>query len=71
MSSVGGAGRPGRRLQQAHNPQEHFVVTPPKTSVGCGKHTFKRDLQLGHITGRVKRLFYERCDERRYQRFYV
>lgn len=47
------------------------MVTPPKMSVGRGEHIFKEDLQLGHITGRVKRLFYERCDERRYQRFYV
>lgn len=59
------------KLWQAHNPQNCSMVTPPKTSHGCSEYTFKEDLQLRHVARRVKHLFYDWYDKRRYQLFYV
>lgn len=70
---LGGGGEGGCyrvRLEQAHNPQNRSVVTPPK-SPGHGEYTFKEDLRLRHIARRVKHLFYDWYDKRRYQLFYV
>ena len=47
------------------------MVTPPKTSHGSGEYTFKEDLRLRHIAGRVKHLFYDWYDKRRYQPFFM
>lgn len=66
-----GESEPVRRLQHTHNPQNRSMVTSPKTSHGSSEHTFKEDLRLRHIARRVKHLFYDCYDKRRYQLFYV
>lgn len=66
-----GESEPVCRLQRAHNPQNRSMVTPPKTSHGRSEYTFKEDLRLRHIARRVKHLFYDWYDKRRYQLFYV
>lgn len=69
IMSRGRRSEPMCRQQQAHNPQNRSMVTPPKTSHGRSEYTFKEDLRLRQIARRVKHLFYDWDDKRRYQLF--